>query len=223
MTDDPKFSQDDVADAAEAFVGVGIAANFFRTIWDTLIWPNRVLAAAFANDQSRYLRPFRLFVILFGLQVAFTTMIGTPIIGDLDLLAPNATAEQIQAVFDAAAADPDVVADQLRLWIDLSLWPLTLLTFVPYLILFKLYRPARSVYGSFLANVVAINASYVVLLPLFPLIFIDPMVFMMGFTLGFVWYFVALGELCPATMPTHFGGSSPRCFGSCSLRHRSLF
>jgi len=216
------------ARSADILDSVSIAAfdldgRIFRTLWHSLVRPPDVALAALKGDFSRYLSPVRVFVALFGFQFVVASLFGTPLTGSLEDLTSNLSAETVDAWLatgrNAAGEVPTLaeVDEVMESWGAMLLWPITIITSLPYLLLLKLYRPGIPLWGHVQVYLVSTNASFVVMIAAIPTIAMD---------LG--WFYVSLVVamlvylFCTAWLIVRFYSHSPagaalRVLGLCLL------
>ena len=187
---DARASRADVDDVADAAIGVD--TRIFRTLWDTFIHTPRVVEAAFAGDRDKYVPIIRLFLVLFGALFAIMAFAGLPIGMSLESLetAPDTT-EAIRVWLEQGGQTRESVDLTLERLSQLTTTPIMFLGTLPFLLLLKLYRPSRSLFGHLLAFLAATNSSYLVLFPFFiPMLFgYVEITFLLGMAVSLVWYF----------------------------------
>lgn len=190
---------DDALDSI-AIAAFDVDGRIFRTMWHSLIKAPDVVFAALQGDYSRYLSPVRVFVALFSFQFAFAAIIGTPLTVQLTPLAETIPPDAVAAWLALSPTEGLSLRDidaLLDAWLSLMMWPATLLSSLPFLILLKLYRPSLSWWGHVTVYLVPTNGSFLVMISALPLMLIEgelgSMLFMLGATLGMLSYFVLTG------------------------------
>lgn len=140
-----------------------------RTVKDLLLRPGLVADAALAGDHSRYMRPLRLFLALFGLQALAAGFAGMNDFNPLtDEYANNPAAIAILQERLAAVGSSLERADEVaKNWAQWSNWPLTILSSALFALVVWALRPALGFYRSTMLYLVATNACSVLSLPLF--------------------------------------------------------
>jgi len=192
------------AGSQDALDSISVAAfevdgRIFRTLWHSFTQPNAIARAALEADYQAYLSPVRVFVALFSFQFAIAALFGVPLESSLESLTvyvdPSSVTAWLQTGHrtDLTAADIDpALAD----WSAVMLWPITIVSSLPYLVLLKLYRRSLSWWGHVLLYLVPVNGSFVILLvflPLYPLVPHEDLrmvLFALSTLLGMILYFV---------------------------------
>ena len=139
--------------SSELIDSISIAAfdvdgRIFRTVWHSLVRAPDVARDALAGDYTRYIAPIRLFVALFGLQFVIANLFDTPLTGSLEQLTPTLEPERINAWLatgqmpDGTAVTTADIDRAMEEWGSLFLWPITIISSLPYLLTLKLYRPS---------------------------------------------------------------------------------
>lgn len=195
--DDTRPTRADADDVADAMIGVD--TRIFRTIWDTLIHTPRVLQAAYEGDRERYIPIIRLFLVLFGLQFAIMAFVGVPTAMTTEMFVEQSASggQDVQLWLEREGLDQAEVDQNLERAASLTITLLTVLSALPYLLIFKAYRPKRSFYGHLLTYLLTTNVSYIVMLPLSALaIFGDFMTwYVISMIIGIIAYFVATARV----------------------------
>jgi hypothetical protein len=145
-----------LSELADAFFGWN--ARFGRTLVDSLINPSAVARAALASDTTRYAGPLRLFVFLFGLLLAITTLIAGDSMTSVEALT-GATPEELGAWLVGSQITLAEINASLGFWMGLAIWPISVLSAAPYIMLFKAYAPKRTVYGHTLVYLMTTNGA----------------------------------------------------------------
>ena len=160
---DRKLGRDDVEETIVASVGIGTRG--WRSIWHSLVHTPRVVEAAIIGDRSDYISPIAVFFPLFGLQFLVAALFGAPTSPNLDMLLQQGVEPSvIQGWLDGASSPVSVEALNQRIdrFYSLSMWPLIVVSFLPYLVLLKLYRLRRSLFAHTLTYLVTVNAMLLV-------------------------------------------------------------
>lgn len=195
--DDTRPTRADADDVADAMIGVD--TRIFRTIWDTVVHTPRVLQAAYDGDRECYIPILRLFLVLFGMQFAIMAFIGVPTAITTEMFVQESTTDgrDVQLWLESEGLDREAVDQSLERAASLTITLLTVLAALPYLLIFKAYRPKRSFYGHLLTYLLTTNVSYLVMLPVFALsIFGDFFTwYMISMFVGLSAYFVATARV----------------------------
>lgn len=203
--DDTRPTRADADDVADAIVGFD--TRILTTIWDTLVHTPRVLQAAYDGNRERYIPIVRMFLVLFGLQFAVMAFIGVPTAPTTEAFATYSedAAADVNAWLEGEGLDQAEVDRDLERAASLTITLLTFLGALPYILLFKAYRPKRSFYGHVLAYLVTTNASYLVMLPLMALSVFGNFLFWyyVAFISGLVYYYAVTARV----FATHYASS----------------
>ncbi|WP_420431692.1 hypothetical protein [Hyphobacterium sp.] len=184
---------DDIADAS-----LGVDTRIFRTLWDTLAFTPRVVEAAYRGDRETYVPIIRLFLVLFGLQFAIIALLDLPVGLNLEAMETNEPSRQAVILWvEEAGATREAVDETLTNASSLSVAVISFLSTLPFLLMLKLYKWKRSIFGHALAYLAATNAAYIVILPLMLLGAIGPLqtFFWSAFTLSMITYYVATARI----------------------------
>lgn len=152
-----------------------VDSRIFRTMWHSLIRPNDVLAGTIAADYSMYLSPIRVFVALFSFQFAVAALFGVPIDVTFDTMMMGVPSDAVETWLATSPQQPlsaREIDPVLSSYMAALLWPITVVSSLPYLIMLKLYRPAVSWWGHVLFYLVPVNGSFLAMiafLPLYPI------------------------------------------------------
>jgi len=144
-----------VSEFADALMGW--QATFFRTISASLTHPERVARAALESDVSQYASPLRLFIFLFGGLLAVTALISPEPVTNIQnfLGLPAAVVEAWLAENHTVTLDE--VNAGWQSWLNILVWPMTLIGSTPYILLLKAYDLSRTLYGAALVYLVTTN------------------------------------------------------------------
>ena len=176
-----------------------VDARIFRTLWHSFTQPNAIARAALEANYQTYLSPVRVFVALFSFQFAIAALFGVPVESSIESLTVTADPAAVEAWLRSGNQDElsaAVIDPALADWSALMLWPITIVSSLPYLIVLKLYRPSLSWWGHVLLYLVPVNGSFVILLafvPLYPLVSSDELrmfLFALATLFGMILYFV---------------------------------
>ncbi|WP_300527889.1 DUF3667 domain-containing protein [Maricaulis sp.] len=179
-----------------------VDSRIFRTMWHSLIRPNDVARSALSADYSRYLSPIRVFVALFSFQFAVAALFGAPIDFSFEAMMMGVPPDAGEAWLATGTPQPlsaREIDPALMGLMGALLWPITVVSSLPYLCMLKLYRPSVSWWGHVLLYLVPVNGSFLMMigfLPLFPL-FQDHAnaLFGLSTTLALVLYFILAGRV----------------------------
>lgn len=198
-------------------------ARIFRTLWHSLVRTPDVALAALKGDFSRYISPVRIFVALFGFQFVVASLFGTPLTGSLDALTADLQPEQVSAWLatgrNAAGEVPTAteVDQAIESWGALLLWPVTVITSLPYLVLLKLYRPRIPLWGHVQVYLVSTNASFVVMIAAIPTIALEPVWFYLSLVVAMIVYLFCTGWLIVRFYSRSTAGAVLRLLGLCLM------
>jgi hypothetical protein len=195
--DDTRPTRADADDVADAVIGVD--TRIFRTIWDTVVHTPRVLQAAYEGDRERYIPIIRMFLVLFGMQFAIMAFVGVPTAMTTEMfMGQSAESErEVLTWLENEGLDQATVDQSLERAASLTITLLTVLAALPYLLVFKAYRPKRSFYGHLLTYLLTTNASYLIMLPIFAMAVFGNFVlwYTISMVVGLTAYFVATARV----------------------------
>jgi hypothetical protein len=127
-----------------------------RTAFESLINPVAVARAALRSETDRYVSPIRVFVFLYGLLLAASAFFLDDQFLSLDSIAGGEPDDY--AVWLAGTdLSFEAVDDTVKFWMNLAIWPITIIATLAYVLVLKLYRPKRTLYGHLLVYLVANN------------------------------------------------------------------
>ncbi|WP_306016793.1 DUF3667 domain-containing protein [Oceanicaulis sp. MMSF_3324] len=136
---------------------MGWNRNFIRTLKDSFLHPEWVAGAVLHQDQQAYANPIRLLVFLFGLYMTLTVFIVGTDAQSVEAVAP-AGPEILNAWLTEQGTSLDEVNAVWGFWLQVFIWPILVLSSLPYALLFKAYAPRRTLYGAVLVYLTTINA-----------------------------------------------------------------
>lgn len=192
--------------SSELIDSISIAAfdvdgRIFRTVWHSLVRAPDVARDALAGDYTRYIAPIRLFVALFGLQFVIANLFDTPLTGSLEQLTPTLEPVRINAWLatgqmpDGTAVTTADIDRAMEEWGSLFLWPITIISSLPYLLTLKLYRPSIPFWGHVQIYLTSTNASFLLMVLMIPLLGLSYGVFLVGMVSALAMYFFVMGWL----------------------------
>lgn len=152
-----------------------VDARIFRTMRDYFLKPVTVATAAIERDYSRYLSPVRVFIALFSFQFVAAALFGTPVTATIESMTATDPDIDVAAWLATTRMEFDTpltlerVESELRAVQSLTLWPLTVLSSLPYLIALKLFRPSIPTWGHVQIYLAVTNVSFIVMIALIPL------------------------------------------------------
>jgi hypothetical protein len=193
--------------------------RIFRTLWHSLIRTPDVALAGATGNYSQYLSPLRVFVALFSFQFVVASLFGTPLAGSLDQLTVSLEPDAVEAWLatgrNAAGEIPTAaeVNQTIESWGAMLLWPITVITALPYLLLLKLYRPSVPLWGHLQFFLAATNASFVVMIATIPLIVLGLGWFSLGIAFAMVVYYFCTGRIVVRFYSHSAGGAALRLLG----------
>ncbi len=136
---------------------MGWNRSFIHTLKDGFLHPERVAGAVLQQDPTRYANPVRLLVFLFGIYMTLTVLIAGPDAQNVESFAP-AGPEVLDAWLIGQGTNLDEVNAVWSFWLQVFIWPITVLSALPYALLFKAYAPKRTLYGAVLVYLTTINS-----------------------------------------------------------------
>jgi hypothetical protein len=152
-----------------------VDARIFRTMRDYFLKPVTVATAGIERDYTRYLSPIRVFIALFSFQFVAAALFGTPVTATIESMTATDPDIDVAAWLATTRMDFDTpltlerVESELRAVQSLTLWPLTVLSSLPYLIALKLFRPSFPIWGHVQIYLTVTNVSFIVMIALIPL------------------------------------------------------
>ncbi|WP_297733727.1 DUF3667 domain-containing protein [uncultured Maricaulis sp.] len=187
-----------------------VDARIFRTMRDYFLKPVTVATAGISRDYSLYLSPIRVFIALFSFQFVAAALFGTPVTATIESMTAADPDVDIDAWLTTARVQFEApltlqrVEDELKAVQSLTLWPLTVLSSMPYLIALKLYRPSIPLWGHLQIYLAVTNASFIVMIAFIPLHTFGGAGMAIGMTIALVIFFVYAGIL----LAHLYGGSA---------------
>ena len=218
----PKDRPSDLLDSI-SIAAFDVDGRIFRTVWHSLVRAPDVARAALAGDYTRYIAPIRLFVALFGLQFVIANLFDTPLTGSLSQLTPGVSPDAIDgwlatgANADGSAVTIADVDRSMEEWGSLSLWPITIISSLPYLLALKLYRPSIPLWGHVQIYLTSTNASFLLMVLMIPLLGVSYAAFLTGLSLAMVVYFIVMGWLVHRLYSRSLLGTVLRILGLIAL------
>ncbi|OLF72236.1 hypothetical protein AWH62_10355 [Maricaulis sp. W15] len=191
-----------------------VDARIFRTMRDCFLKPVAVATAGMSRDYALYLSPIRVFIALFSFQFVVAALFGTPLTATLESMTASDADLDIAAWLASARVDFETpltfqrVEDKLQAIQSITLWPITALSSLPYLIALKLYRPSTPLWGHLQIYLVATNASFIVMIALIPLHTLGAFGIAGGMLIALLAFFIIAG-----VMLAHFYGRSMIALG----------
>ncbi len=152
-----------------------VDARIFRTMRDYFLKPVTVATAGIERDYTRYLSPIRVFFALFSFQFVAAALFGTPVTATIEAMAAPNPDLDLEAWLASSRMEFETpltlqrVEDELKAVQSLTLWPLTVLSSLPYLIALKLFRPSIPTWGHLQVYLAVTNVSFIVMIALIPL------------------------------------------------------
>ena len=178
-----------------------VDARIFRTMRDYFLKPVTVATAGIERDYTRYLSPIRVFIALFSFQFVAAALFGTPVTATIESMTATEPEIDIAAWLTTTRMDFDTpltlerVESELRAVQSLTLWPLTVLSSLPYLIALKLFRPSIPTWGHVQIYLVVTNVSFIVMIALIPLHTLGGAGMMTGMGIALAVFYVYAGIL----------------------------
>jgi len=170
-----------------------VDARIFRTLWHSVIRAPDVALAAIKGDYTRYISPVRVLIALFGIQLGLAALFGSPMTPTIESLAPQVTPDRFAAWLNGH--DPAAIDRALEDGVALMLWPMTILSSLPFLLLLKLYRPSLKFWTHLCVFLVPTNASTMVFILLLPALMLSDSVLFIAMTAMLAVYFGLTGKL----------------------------
>ena len=213
-----KAKPNDILDSV-SIAAFDLDGRIFRTLWHSLTRTPDVALAGAKGDFSEYLSPIRVFVALFSFQFVVASLFGTPLAGSLDQLTVAIEPDIVEAwLATGQNASGEVpthaeVNQTIESWGAMLLWPLTVITSLPYLLLLKLYRPGVPLWGHLQFFLTATNASFVVMIATIPLLLLGLGWFSLGLGLAMIVYYFCIGRIIVRFYSHSAGGVALRLLG----------
>lgn len=135
---------------------MGWNRSFIHTLKDSFLRPEAVAGAILRGDQAGYANPIRLLVFLFGIYMTLTVLLVGADAQSVEAYAP-AGPEILDAWLLEQGTSLEEVNEVWAFWLQLFIWPITVLSALPYALLFKAYAPKRTLYGAVLVYLTTIN------------------------------------------------------------------
>ena len=167
--------------------------RIFRTLWHSFIRAPEVALAAIKGDYTRYISPIRVVIALVGVQFAVAAIFGTPMTLSVETLSAGLEAERLAGWLNGH--DIITVDRALEDAMSLLIWPITLASSLPYLILLKLYRPSLKFWTHVCVFLVPTNASTFAFVLLIPAFMLSDSVVLIAFITMLLVYFATTGWL----------------------------
>ena len=137
---------------------LGWNTQVFKTTLFSLLDPVGVTRAALNSDAKRFMSPLRLFVLLFGLLMALTALISSDAMSSFSTMV-GASDEALSSWLAGRSVTLEMIDASFGVWMSIAVWPIMIIGVAPYILLFKLYRPSRTLYGHLLAYLVTNNGA----------------------------------------------------------------
>tara|TARA_R110000868_G_scaffold51823_1_gene163810 strand:- start:2062 stop:2814 length:753 start_codon:yes stop_codon:yes gene_type:complete len=167
--------------------------RIFRTLWHSFIRAPDVALAAIKGDYTRYISPIRVVIALVGVQFAVAAIFGTPMTLSVETISADLDAERLAGWLNGH--DVITVDRALEDAMSLLIWPITLASSLPYLILLKLYRPSLKFWTHVCVFLVPTNASTFAFVLLIPAFMLSDSVVLIAFITMLLVYFATTGWL----------------------------
>ena len=189
----PKGPQlDDMLDSL-----MGWNRSFIRTLKDGFLKPEEGAGAILQQESSSYANPIRLLVFLFGIYMTLTVFMVGPDAQNVEAFTPAAP-EVLNAWLIAQGSSLEEVNEVWSFWLQIMIWPIMVISSLPYALLFKAYAPGRTLYGAVLVYLTTINTMTAaqILLTLVLAIFMDNAASVaLGLLMVMVLYFYITGRV----------------------------
>lgn len=160
-----------------SFAAFELDARIFRTLWDSLLRTPTVAIAGAEGDYSRYLSPIRVFIALFGFQFVVAALIQYPLAGSIKQLTFGVDPAVVDAWLASARPNAEgvipprsVIDGELESLASLMLWPITILSSLPFLLMLKLYKLKVPLWGHLQFYLVPTNASFILMIAGIPML-----------------------------------------------------
>ena len=176
-----------------SIAALDVDARIFRTVWHTITRPVEVMWAGCKADYRVYLSPVRVFLALFSLQVIVGSIVHYPTAPSLSALVEGMPPEQVTAWLDGR--DPQAVNDDFAPYMAILMWPLMLVSSLPFLLALKLMRWRLSIWAHVTAYLVSTNASTILQAVLMPLALINPVLVVAALPLALIFFVVQITRL----------------------------
>ncbi len=136
---------------------MGWNRNFIRTLKDGLIHPERVAGAVLQQQPDRYASPIRLLIFLMGVYMTLTVFMMGPDVQGIQTFS-GGSPEALDAWLSQQGTSLDKVNEVWAFWVQILIWPITVVASLPFALLFKAYAPQRTLYGAVLVYATTVNA-----------------------------------------------------------------
>ena len=188
-----------------------VDARIFRTLWHSLVRAPEVALAAIEGDYTRYISPIRVMVALFGIQFGVAAIFGAPMSVTIESIAAGMDPERLAGWLDGQ--DPVSIDRAIEDTMSLVLWPIMIVSSLPYLILLKLYRPSLKFWAHLCVFLVPTNASTIAFILMLPAVMTSESMMLMALIVMLAVYFAVTGWLLARYYSRSLLGTSLRIAG----------
>lgn len=186
------------AQAYEALDSVAIAtfdvdARIFRTLWHSFIRPADVAWASMTGDFSKYISPVRVFVALFSMQFIIGATVDLPMVANVDMLTTGYDPDLVTAWL--GELNQTEVNLGLERVMSLLIWPIMIISSLPYLIALKFLRWRLKFWAHLMVYMIATNASSVMMILLIPTYALGPIFYSLSMPIFLFVFVMIMGVL----------------------------
>lgn len=193
---------------------MGWNQSFLKTLKDGFIHPERVAGAVLTQNNLGYAAPMRFLVFLMGVYVSLTFFIVGTDVQNLETFTA-VSPEVLNAWLVQQGTDLETVNEVWGFWLNLLIWPITVIASFPFAILFKLFAPKRTFYGAALVYMTTINtmtASQIILMLGLMLVSDDQTVVILSLLISTVIYFYVTTRVVSAHYSSSLVGTILKVF-----------
>jgi hypothetical protein len=153
---------------------MGWNRSFIKTLKDGVLYPERVAGAVLAQDHQAYASPVRVLIFLMGVYMTLTVFMMGSDFQSVQTFS-DSSPEALDAWLTQQGSSLDEVNTVWAFWIQVLIWPITVIASLPFALLFKAYAPRRTLYGAVLVYMTTVNAMTAVqiMLTLLLAVFLD--------------------------------------------------
>lgn len=185
-----------------------VDARIFRTLWHSIVRTPDVALAALKGEYDIYLSPIRVFVALISLQIVIAATVGLPMVLTVETMTTDLEPARLTAWLGPHTAQS--VNAQLEDSLSLLLWPLMIITSIPYVVTLKLFRPSVKLWGHLMLYLTATNGSTVVMTLMMASYLFSAVIFSLTIPAYLIIFLVLSGRLISRFYAETAGGTIVR-------------
>lgn len=193
---------------------MGWNRSFIRTLRDGVLYPERVAGAVLVQEDTTYANPIRLLVFLFGIYMALTVFMVGPDAQNLESYAPS-TPEALDAWLMSQGTSLEEVNRVWAFWLQVTIYPIMVVSSLPFALLFKVYAPRRTLYGAVLVYLTTTNtmtAAQIVLTVVLAIFVSKELSVVLGLFLVLLFYFYITARVIRAHYASTLTGTILKLF-----------